>query len=79
MYTVYAIKSGRDGRVYVGLSANLEQRLKYHNSGLVFSTKGYRPWHLLYKEDYKTRAEARIREKVLKSGYGKEFLKSIPG
>ncbi len=77
MFTVYALKSEKDGRIYVGLTARIEQRLKYHNSGLVFSTKGYRPWHLFYKENFKTRAEARVREKQLKSGYGKEFLKSI--
>ncbi|OGE75545.1 MAG: endonuclease [Candidatus Doudnabacteria bacterium RIFCSPHIGHO2_01_52_17] len=77
-YIVYAIKSDRDGRIYVGLTANLEQRIRYHNSGLVFSTKGYRPWRLFHKESFETRAEARIREKKLKSGYGKEYLKSIP-
>ena len=77
MFTVYALKSAKDGRIYVGLTANPIQRLKEHNSGLVFSTKGYRPWNLFYQENFKTRIEARIREKQLKSGYGKEFLKSI--
>ena len=77
MYIVYAIKSLKVSRIYVGLSDNVARRLKEHNSGLVFSTKGYRPWALFYKEVYKTRTEARIREKQLKSGYGKEFLKEI--
>ncbi|MHB9139692.1 MAG: GIY-YIG nuclease family protein, partial [Victivallaceae bacterium] len=71
MYTVYALKNNAN-RIYVGLTANLKQRLNYHNSGRVNSTKGYRPWHLFYTEKFKTRIEARIREKQLKSGYGKE-------
>ena len=75
MYQVYAIQSEKDGRIYVGLSSNLEQRIAEHNHGRVNSTKGYRPWRLFYKESCKTRIEARNREKQLKSGYGKEFLK----
>ena len=79
MYIVYAIKSLKDDRIYVGLTSNIEQRLDYHNSGKVFSTKGYRPWRLFHTEEFETRIEARIREKQLKSGYGKEFLKARSG
>lgn len=78
MYTVYAIKSQKDGRIYVGLTANLVRRLIDHNKGRVFSTKGFTPWVLIYTEKTNTRLEARIREKYLKSGSGKEFLKSLP-
>lgn len=78
MYYVYAIKSIKDGRIYVGLSSNIERRILEHNSGYVFSTKGFRPWKLIYKEEAINRKEARIREKYFKSGFGKELLKSIP-
>ena len=77
MYYVYAMQSIKDGRIYVGMSRNVKQRLKEHNSGYVFSTKGYRSWKLFHQEAYATRKDARIREKKLKSGFGKEFLKSI--
>ena len=50
MYFVYAIKSKVDGRIYVGMSINFETRLKEHNAGKTKSTKGYRPWELIYKE-----------------------------
>ncbi|MCD4704670.1 GIY-YIG nuclease family protein [bacterium] len=76
-YYVYAMVSIADGRIYVGISSNIKVRLKYHNSGNVFSTKGYRPWKLFYQEFVGNRIDARKREKYLKSGYGKEFLKSI--
>ncbi len=35
------------------------------------------PWELVYKEMYITRKEARQREKFLKSGKGRDFLKQI--
>ena len=80
MYWVYAISAERTERVYVGLSKNVEKRVLEHNLGEVFSTKGYRPWRLIYKEKCGiNRADARRREKYLKSGVGKEFLKRFRG
>jgi len=76
-YTVYAIKSSVDDRIYVGFTGNLEKRLKEHNQGKTKSTKGFRPWDLVFNEDVETRLEARNREKYFKSGCGKEFLKNI--
>ena len=77
MYIIYAIVSKIDNRVYVGLTSDLVRRLTEHNSGSVFSTKGYRPWSLLYTEEAIDRVTARQREKYLKSGTGKEFLKKM--
>jgi putative endonuclease len=74
-YIVYAIRSSLDNRIYVGFTLNLENRLNEHNQGKTRSTKGYRPWKLIYQEIAETREEARKREKYLKSGSGKEFLK----
>jgi len=77
MYFVYAIKSLLDGRIYVGMTMNVSKRLMEHNSGKIKSTKGFRPWQLIYSESLPSRVEARNREKYLKSGSGKEFLKSL--
>ncbi len=76
MFTIYALKSEKDGRIYVGFSQGIKRRIREHNIGKVFSTKGYKPWRLVYTEAVGTRFEARKREKYLKSGVGKEFLKS---
>ena len=76
MFTVYALRSGKDGRIYVGFSENLERRLREHNSGQVTSTKAYLPWSIFYTMEVDTRLKAREQEKKLKSGFGKEFLKS---
>ena len=77
MYWVYAIKSGKDGRIYVGFTQDLEIRFKEHNTGKTKSTKGYRPWNLIYSEEVAERQQARSREKYLKSGVGKAFLKKL--
>jgi putative endonuclease len=74
---VYVIRSSKDGRFYVGLTDNVERRVFQHNSGKAKSTKGYVPWTLLFFEEFKTRVEARKREKFLKAGSGKEYIKHI--
>jgi putative endonuclease len=77
IYYVYAIKSDVDGRIYVGFSLDVEKRLKQHNAGKTTSTKGYRPWKLIYTEEVAGRIAARAKEKYYKSGIGKDFLKSL--
>ncbi len=76
-FFVYAIKSQLDGRIYVGFTSDIDRRLQEHNSGKTKSTKGFKPWKLIYFEECIGRVEARKREKYLKSGIGKEFLKNI--
>ncbi len=77
MYKVYAISSEVRNYIYVGLTKDLAKRLKRHNRGYEKTTKPYKPFKLIYTEECKTRIEARKREKYLKSGVGKEFLKSL--
>ena len=79
MYFVYAIKSLERNYIYVGLTDNLKRRFDQHNSGHERTTKPYAPFVLIYQVEYKTRTEARAREKYLKSGIGKEYLKSLIG
>ena len=79
MYSVYAIWSKGANRIYVGLSQDPFQRELEHNKGETKSTKGFRPWKLFFIEtDYQSLSEARKAEKKLKSGFGKEFLKTLP-
>jgi len=77
MVTVYAIQSGLKGTVYVGMTMDITRRLAEHNAGKTRSTKAGRPWNLIYSENQTDWKSARIREKYLKSGVGKEFLKSL--
>lgn len=72
---VYVIRSEKDGRFYVGLTSNVKKRVSQHNAGRTRSTKAYRPWKLFFFEECLNRIEARKREKYLKSGYGKQWIK----
>ncbi len=75
-YYVYVLKSKRDGRIYKGFTTRLQERIKEHNNGKTKSTKGYRPWELVYYEIFFNEKEAIEREKYFKTGSGREFLKS---
>jgi len=77
MWHVYVLRSLVNGRLYTGSTNNLERRLKEHNSGHSKYTSLTRPFTLIYKEDFETRLEARRRELFLKTGKGRDFLKSV--
>ena len=79
MYFVYVIKSESFNRFYIGMSDNIERRLKEHNSGKTKSTKYFGPWVLFFSEKFDDRIQARQREKYLKSGIGREYIKKWPG
>jgi putative endonuclease len=77
MYYVYAIRSLSRKYIYVGITDNVERRVLEHNTGRNKTTKPYRPFKLLFVESFDTRELARKKEKYLKSGIGKEFLKTL--
>ena len=77
MYFVYALQSLKRPYIYVGMSANLKQRIDRHNAGYERTTKPYRPFVLIYFEVVDTRPDARQREKYWKSASGKRKLKRI--
>lgn len=76
MVHVYVLQ-GAGGKRYVGITNNLERRLKEHYSG---NTKGGQiigEFQLIHKEEFREYAVARTREKYLKSGIGREWLDKI--
>ncbi len=75
MYFVYPIKSLNYDWVYVGITNDVQRRLNQHNAGYNISTKHYRPFVLIYSEMLPDRKSARKKEKYLKSGSGKKWLK----
>ncbi len=76
MYKIYVLKSLKDNNLYIGCTSNLDKRLKYHNQGKVFSTKGRLPIKLIYSENYDNKYEAYKAERLYKSAKGKKILKS---
>ncbi|MDQ5938583.1 MAG: putative endonuclease [Patescibacteria group bacterium] len=75
MFTVYVLKSVKDGNLYIGCTANLENRLRYHNAGHVKSTKSRIPMKLVYFEYYNDKYLAYAKEKFYKTAKGKKELR----
>lgn len=70
MYYVYFLKSLSREKHYIGVSQDLKKRLEEHNSGSTKSTKPYRPWTIIYKEEFLDKHQAYKREFFLKSPKG---------
>jgi putative endonuclease len=77
MITLYVIRSITDNFRYVGITNDLERRLKQHSAGLNKSTRLHKPFKLVFSEEYKNYKEARKREIFLKSGVGRKFLNDL--
>jgi putative endonuclease len=76
MYYVYLIECQDDKSWYIGYSADLSRRIKDHQSGNGCCTTGMKKnWKLVYYEAYIDKRDAIGREKFLKSGSGRKYLK----
>jgi len=71
---VYIIKSELTVRFYIGSTVNLKLRITDHNAGNTASTKHYRPWKLVYSEEFESLADARKREREIKAWKSKNYL-----
>jgi len=75
MFYVYVLYSKTYVKIYIGSTSDLNTRFLSHNK---LAKKGYtvryRPWAILYTEQYQTKTEALRREKQLKSAKGREFI-----
>ncbi len=76
-FVVYILYSVKGKITYVGYSSCSIERFHWHNYK---STKGftirYRPWTMIHVEFYNTKAEALAREKYLKMGIGRSWIKN---
>ena len=75
-YYVYVLESLSDGNWYTGYTTNSRRRIKEHNLGRNNSTKNRRPLKLIYFEGGLNQQDTLAREKYLKSGMGKRYLKN---
>jgi putative endonuclease len=76
MYYVYVLISKNNKKWYTGCTDDLRKRFKEHNDNRVISTKGKGPFELIYYEACLNKCDAFNREKYLKSGMGKRYLKT---
>ena len=78
-YTVYILMSRRTGKIYIGQTEDIHERLRRHNTGRSLYTSSGGPWELVYTEQYQTRSDAAKRERFLKSPGGWLELRTIKG
>ncbi|TAK96865.1 GIY-YIG nuclease family protein [Patescibacteria group bacterium] len=77
MFYIYILFSGSKNKYYIGHTEDLDIRLKRHNSGLVRSTKGGKPWIMIYTEVFQSKRDAYNRELQIKSYKGGEAFKNL--
>ena len=75
MYYTYVLQSTEDGRWYTGVTGDLRARIADHLKGRVGSTRHRRPLRLIYYEACLSEADARRRERYLKTGKGKRSIR----
>jgi putative endonuclease len=75
MFTVYVLFSKTYKKIYIGFTSNLELRIQQHNETAIKGyTIKYRPWEVLFTEEFENKLDAMKREKQLKGGQGREFI-----
>ena len=77
MFYVYILQSQKDKQLYIGYSTDLKRRIAEHNRGESKSTKGRRPFRLVYYEAHFSDVDARRREQYFKTDKGKSSLKQM--
>ena len=76
MFYVYVLLSKVDNQFYTGATSDLKSRLQEHDDGQVPSTSKRRPLKLIYYEACLEKGDAIKREKYLKTGMGKRYLRN---
>jgi predicted GIY-YIG superfamily endonuclease len=69
LYKVYVIQNPA-GKFYIGLSEDVTERVRDHNSGISKWTKSRGPWTLVWTSPPLTLTEARKLENLLKRQKG---------
>ncbi len=78
MFYVYLLQSKKNKRFYIGVTKDIEKRIRQHNKGFSRSTKPYLPWILIHIEKFHKKTDAYKREYYLKHPKGyREKLRVI--
>lgn len=77
LFTVYVLRSLVNGKLYIGYSSDVGKRIEVHERGKGRWTRGKGPWGLIYQEEFAEKSKALSREKYLKSGWGRAWLRRL--
>lgn len=73
-FYTYILQSLKDGDSYIGYTSDLRKRLEEHRKSRSFATAYRLPVDLIYYEACRDQADAKQREKYLKTTAGRRFL-----
>jgi putative endonuclease len=75
-FYVYVLRNTSNGQFYTGCTSDLQKRFNEHNNGKSTYTKNKGPYELVYYEGCLNSKDAYTREKYLKTGMGKRYVKN---
>ena len=77
VFYLYILQSESTRRFYIGQTQDVPERVAYHNANYSKSLKNRGPWRLVYTEQYKTRSEAVLGERQLKSWKDRRMIEKL--
>ncbi len=75
VYYMYVLRSQQTGRLYIGYTTNLKQRLHQHLTGDVHTSRRMGKISLIFYEAFLQKEDAKRRERYFKTTKGKRSLK----
>jgi predicted GIY-YIG superfamily endonuclease len=76
-HAVYILQSEENGRYYVGRSQNPEARVEHHNTTSTGFTARYRPWRLVFQQEFDTKDEAIEAEQLIKGWKSRKMTRYV--
>ena len=74
MYFVYLLYSEKCDRYYIGYTADVDARLKRHNSGMVTATRNCKPYKICAVKDFNSETLARQEEYRIKKQKSRKYI-----
>jgi len=71
----YSLYSKKLDKFYIGSTNDLKRRIKEHKFSKTYTTIRMKDWKLVYYEACLSKKDAQNREKQLKTGFGRGYLR----
>jgi putative endonuclease len=76
-YYLYILKSQSIDKYYTGSSDNPEKRLGFHNTIKKGFTSRYKPWEIVFKQEFESKGLALAAERKIKKWKSKKMIEKI--
>ena len=74
---VYILQSEDNDRYYVGRSKTPQKRLEHHNTTSTGFTSRYRPWELVFTEEFPSKDDAIAAEQMIKDWKSRKMTRYV--